>query len=319
MRTVIIHSSDLHVDVQFSFNWQLTAAIMTLTIREIGRCWKEVGEQSRGPVSLGINLATGSTNRLSPPISRQRTDSYLYCQVAAAAAPQKREDSSKKLRRIGTPVKQNAMQQDTFGCLETSEAWCIHRSATTLQLMTGEVIVSLQPNVLLGNLGSDIHVDATLTHTTSPNTVADQEHPHMVTAHADHSSRTMHPATPRKTFKKLKVGIWLPNSPDLNQVEHLLDVPEQVQFMEASPRNPQISKDRLQTPRCQTQQDTPRGPVFVPHWVGKSLIHSGATMDQTWSNHSRAYQSHWDTLSPLSGSSDHSWAVFALLSCHKGV
>lgn len=196
---------------------------------------------------------------------------------------------------------------------------CIHRSATTLQLMTGEVIVSLQPNVLLGNLGSDIHVDATLTNTTSPNTVADQEHPHMVTAHADDSSRTMHPATPRKTFKKLKVGIWLPNSPDLNQVEHLLDVPEQVQFMEASPRNPQISKDRLQTPRCQTQQDTPRGPVFVPHWVGKSLIHSGATMDKTWSNHSRAYQSHWDTLSPLSGSSDHSWAVFALRSCHKGV
>lgn len=67
------------------------------------------------PVSLGINLATGSTNRLSPPISRQRTDSYLYCQVAAAAAPEKREDSSKKPRRIGTPVKQNARQQDTFG------------------------------------------------------------------------------------------------------------------------------------------------------------------------------------------------------------
>lgn len=67
------------------------------------------------PVSLGINLATGSTNRLSPPISRQRTDSYLYCQVAAAAgAPEKREDSSKKPRRIGTPVKQNATQQDTF-------------------------------------------------------------------------------------------------------------------------------------------------------------------------------------------------------------
>lgn len=65
------------------------------------------------PVSLGINLATGSTNRLSPPISRQRTDSYLYCQVAAAA-PEKREDSSKKPRRIGTPVKQNATQQDTF-------------------------------------------------------------------------------------------------------------------------------------------------------------------------------------------------------------
>lgn len=68
------------------------------------------------PVSLGINLATGSTNRLSPPISRQRTDSYLYCQVAAAAAaaPEKREDSSNKPRRIGTPVKQNATQQDTF-------------------------------------------------------------------------------------------------------------------------------------------------------------------------------------------------------------
>lgn len=96
---------------------------MTLTIREIGRCWKDVGEQRRGPVSLGINLATGSTNRLSPPISRQRTDRYLYCQVAAAAAPEEREDSSKKLRQLRTPVKQNAMQQDTFGGLATSEAF----------------------------------------------------------------------------------------------------------------------------------------------------------------------------------------------------
>lgn len=88
---------------------------MTMTTRAIGRCWKDVGEQRRGPVSLGINLATGSTNRLSPPISRQHTDSYLYCQVAAAAAPQKREDSSKKPRWSGTPAKQNAMQQDTSG------------------------------------------------------------------------------------------------------------------------------------------------------------------------------------------------------------
>lgn len=64
---------------------------MTMTMREKGRCWKDVEEQRRRPVSLGINLATGSTNRLSPPISRQCTDTYLYCQVAAAAAPQKRE------------------------------------------------------------------------------------------------------------------------------------------------------------------------------------------------------------------------------------
>lgn len=98
---------------------------MALTIRGMGRCWEDVGEQKRGPVSLGINLATGSTNRLSPPISRQHTDSYLYCQVAAAAAAaqEKRRDSSKKLRRIGTPAKQNAMQQDTLGVLAASEAW----------------------------------------------------------------------------------------------------------------------------------------------------------------------------------------------------
>lgn len=69
---------------------------MTMTIREIGRCWKEVGEQRGGPVSLGINPATGSTNRLSPPISRQRKDSYLYCQVVAAAALEKREDEFKE-------------------------------------------------------------------------------------------------------------------------------------------------------------------------------------------------------------------------------
>lgn len=90
-----------------------------------GQVLRGHGEQKRGPVSLGINLATGSTNRLSPPISRQHTDSYLYCQVAAAAAAaqEKRRDSSKKLRRIGTPVKQNAMQQDTLGVLAASEAW----------------------------------------------------------------------------------------------------------------------------------------------------------------------------------------------------
>ena len=47
---------------------------------------EDVGEHSDGPVSLGINLAAGSTNRLSPPISHQHTDIYLYCQVAAGAA-----------------------------------------------------------------------------------------------------------------------------------------------------------------------------------------------------------------------------------------
>lgn len=77
---------------------------MALAIRGMGRCWEDAAEQKRGPVSLGINLATGSTNRLSPPISRRHTDSYLYCQVAAAtaaavAAREKRGDSSKKPRR----------------------------------------------------------------------------------------------------------------------------------------------------------------------------------------------------------------------------
>lgn len=77
---------------------------MALAIRGMGRCWEDAAEQKRGPVSLGINLATGSTNRLSPPISRRHTDSYLYCQVAAAtaaavAAQEKRGDSSKKPRR----------------------------------------------------------------------------------------------------------------------------------------------------------------------------------------------------------------------------
>lgn len=77
---------------------------MALAIRGMGRCWEDAGEQKRGPVSLGINLATGSTNRLSPPISRRHTDSYLYCQVAAVAAAvaalhEKRGDSSKKQRR----------------------------------------------------------------------------------------------------------------------------------------------------------------------------------------------------------------------------
>lgn len=68
----------------------------------MGRCKKDVGDWRWEPVSLGINLATGSTNRLSPPISCHGTDSYLYCQAAAAAAAQdKREGGSKQLWRIG--------------------------------------------------------------------------------------------------------------------------------------------------------------------------------------------------------------------------
>ena len=122
MRAGISHIGNFQAKTSNSlWNQILTLAIMTMTEREIGRCWKDVGERRWEPVSLGINLATGSTNRLSPPMSRQRTDSHLYCQVAAAAAPQKRGDSSKKLRQIGTPVKQNARQQDAFGGLATSE------------------------------------------------------------------------------------------------------------------------------------------------------------------------------------------------------
>lgn len=125
MRTIIIHFGSFHLNVYLRCTWKLTAAIMTMTIREIGRCWEDVRKQRRGPVSLGINLARGSTNRLSPPISCLHRDSHLYCQVAAAAAPEKKEDSSK--RRIGTPLTQNAMQQDMFceggGVLATSEAF----------------------------------------------------------------------------------------------------------------------------------------------------------------------------------------------------
>lgn len=62
---------------------------------------EDVGEHSDGPVSLGINLATGSTNRLSPPISHQHTDIYLFCQVAAAAAAvQVREDALLTYSRV---------------------------------------------------------------------------------------------------------------------------------------------------------------------------------------------------------------------------
>lgn len=76
---------------------------MALAIRGMGGRCEDAGEKKREPVSLGINLATGTTNRLSPPISRRHTDTYLYCQVAAAAAvsavQEKRGDSSKELRR----------------------------------------------------------------------------------------------------------------------------------------------------------------------------------------------------------------------------
>lgn len=91
--------------VHLHFNWLLNAVIIALTIGQIGRCREDIGEQRRGPVSLGINLATGSTNRLSLPISCQHTDSYWLCQAAAAAAPRTTKDGSKEPRRTGTSLK----------------------------------------------------------------------------------------------------------------------------------------------------------------------------------------------------------------------
>lgn len=88
-----------------NFNRLLNAAIIALTIGQIGRCREAVGGQRTGPVSLGINLATGSTNRLSLPISCQHTHSYWLCQAAAAAAPHRTKDSSKEAKRTGTPLK----------------------------------------------------------------------------------------------------------------------------------------------------------------------------------------------------------------------
>lgn len=104
---------------------------MALAIREMGRCWEDAGEQKRGPVSLGINLATGSTNRLSPPISRRHTDSYLYCQVAAVAAAvaavqEKRGDSSKKLRRFWDSSKTKCKATEPIkgtGSARGSDSW----------------------------------------------------------------------------------------------------------------------------------------------------------------------------------------------------
>lgn len=104
---------------------------MALAIRGMGRCWEDAGEQKRGPVSLGINLATGSTNRLSPPISRRHTDTYLYCQVAAVAAAvaavrEKRRDSSKKLRRYwdSSETKCNATEHIKGpGSVSGSDSW----------------------------------------------------------------------------------------------------------------------------------------------------------------------------------------------------
>ena len=54
-----------------------------------------------------------------------------------------------------------------------------------------------------------------------------------------------------------EVLTWLPNSPDLSQIEHLWDVlDKQVQSMEAPPRNLQDLKDLLLTSWCQIPQHT---------------------------------------------------------------
>lgn len=104
----------------------------------MGRCWEDAGEQERGPVSLGINLAAGSTNRLSPPISHRHTDGYLYCQVAAVAAcsgggggggaGEERRQFKEAEKGIGTPAKQNATRRNTLRVLAASEA-PIHEEA----------------------------------------------------------------------------------------------------------------------------------------------------------------------------------------------
>ncbi len=107
-------------------------------------------------------------------------------------------------------------------------------------------------------LGPGIHVDVTLTRTTYLNIVADQVHPFMTMVFPDGSSVFQQNNAPchmaeivQKWFeehdKEFKLLTRTPNSPDLNPIEHLWDVPEkQVRSMEAPPHSLQDLKDHLQ-------------------------------------------------------------------------
>ena len=68
--------------------------------------------------------------------------------------------------------------------------------------------------------------------------------------------------------KELKVTTGHPNSSDPNPIHHFWDVPEQVPSMEPHPPNTEEPKDPLAMSQCHTPQDTPRGLMTMPLWVG---------------------------------------------------
>jgi len=127
----------------------------------------------------------------------------------------------------------------------------------------------------LGNvlLGPAIYVDVTLTRTTYLSIAADHVHPFMETAFPGGCGLFQQENAPCHKAKmvqewfeehnnEFEVLTWPPNSPDLNQIEHLWDVlNKQVQSMEAPPRNLQDLKDLLLTSWCQIPQHTFRGLV----------------------------------------------------------
>lgn len=117
-----------------------------------------------------------------------------------------------------------------------------------------------------------ILVNATLDCTTHPTTVTDQVHPLTATAHLD--GRRCAVAYHQKDVL-CHTHIKLPKNGQRNEKWSLrrwsdqahMGRTEQVWSVNATPHNPQDSKDSQPTPWCQKPQDNPRGPVSMPHWV----------------------------------------------------
>lgn len=122
-------------------------------------------------------------------------------------------------------------------------------------------------------LGSFVHVEDTLTHTTYLDIVADHVHPFMNTVFLEGSGHFQQDNVPRYTADSVRewfeehdsefsVLTWPPNSPDLNPMEQLWNVlDKQVKSTESPPRSLEELRDLLLTCWCQIPQETFRGLV----------------------------------------------------------
>ena len=122
------------------------------------------------------------------------------------------------------------------GCIVLPSGEEMAAGSTTGGRLAGGGSVLLWAVFCWETLGSGLHADVPLTHTTSLEIVADHVHPFMARVFLDGSGLFQQDNGPCPLPKRFRNGLrnmtflevlpWPPNSPDLSPMEHLWDVLE---------------------------------------------------------------------------------------------